>query len=42
MFRVREQLVGPSKLRDFAQIHNGYPVADMFDHGKIVGDEKIG
>ena len=29
-------------LHDFAQVHDRYAVADVFDHPKIVRDEKIG
>jgi hypothetical protein len=39
-FRMEDSTLG--EFNNLAQIHNGYPIADMLDHAKIMGDKKVG
>ena len=40
--RLGVQRVGLGHLAQLAEIHNRDPVRDVFDHGKVVGDEHQG
>jgi len=42
MKRIPVDFIGGPEFDNFAQVHDGDPVADVFDHGKVVGDEKVG
>ena len=42
MARIGEQLVRGRGLDDAAEIHDGDPVGDVFDHRKIVRNEDVG
>ena len=39
---IEEKFIGLSELNDLAQVHDGHPVADVFDDGEVVRDEKVG
>lgn len=39
MTRAFDHVSGRSKLDDFAEVHDGDPIRDVFNHRKIVGDE---
>ncbi len=42
VFRVAVDGFRIGQLHDFPEIHDGDAVADVFYHGEIVGDEKVG
>jgi hypothetical protein len=39
---VRKEVAGFGHLHQFTKIHYRHTIADMLDHGKIVGDEQVG
>ena len=41
MERAHENLLGIGFLDYLAQIHYGYAIGNVFDHGEVVSDEQI-
>ena len=42
MQRAGEDVVAGPELHDPAEVHDGHAIADVPDHGQVVGDEEIG
>lgn len=42
MFWVADDLLGRAAFHDFSKIHHHNALADVFDHRKVVRDEKVG
>ncbi|MNC39681.1 hypothetical protein D3C75_883510 [compost metagenome] len=42
MKRIRVQFLAFRQFHNFALVHHRHPVADMLDHGQVMGDEQIG
>ena len=38
---ILEQFLTGSEFYDFSQIHYGYAIRDVFDHGKVVSDKQV-
>src|SRR5688572_21417439 len=42
MFGIPINRIALGNFHDFAQIHDGYPVADMLDHPQVMRDKQVG